>query len=160
GLVPVFPGVLYDGGFTKIKDLFHDVKLYEPVEASFIVFNTIELFGMETINIFDMPEQVVNDSILAVAHGSFNTTAAIMAADNYVSYFQGIHCIVEYTEQIHIAVNDHICDVSVNEDITRFCSGNFVRRNPAVGASYPQNLRTLAFGKTFEKPGILLILLF
>lgn len=55
---------------------------------------------MVAIHILYLSDPVVNESDRTAMHSSLDTTAAIMTADNYVTYFKGVNCEIKATEQI------------------------------------------------------------
>src|SRR5690606_34090821 len=105
---------------------------HETVESFLLVFDGFNIAFTEFITVFDMANPIINNPYRTTSHSGFYTTAAIMPTNDYMFYFQHINRIIEYTQHIHIRMNDHIGDVPVNKYLAGLGSDNLVCRNAAV----------------------------
>src|SRR5689334_13772626 len=82
-----------------------------------------------------------------IGDGGFNTTTAIMTADDDVFYFKMTNGKIKYTQQVDIGVDDEVSDITMHEYLSRLCARDLVRRHPAVTATDPEKLGSLQMSK-------------
>ena len=85
-----------------------------------------------------MTYPVVDDPDRTVSHGSLDAATSIMTAHDDVFNFKDIDGIVKDAEHVHIRMNNHIGNISVNKYFPGGSTNDFIGRNPAVRASDPQ----------------------
>jgi hypothetical protein len=89
-------------------------------------------------------------------HGRLDASASIMAAHNDVFYLKIHHSILQYAEEVKVGMHDHIRNISVHKEFSRYRASDLVCGYPAVAATNPKKLGSLDLGKVFEKIGIIL----
>src|SRR6267154_765787 len=76
------PGVLNDGRLGEIIDLFHHIELDKAVLTLFHIRDGVQLVLMETINILNVPDPVVDEPELLIAHRCLYTATTVVSANN------------------------------------------------------------------------------
>ncbi len=123
-----------------------DVYFDKFVPPFFLVFDGVELISVVAINIFDIADPVVDDSNRTAMHGRLNTTAAVMAAHYDMANLKCVHCEIKNTEEVQIRVHNHVCDISMDENLTRLGTDNYISRYSAIRATNPQDGWPLSLG--------------
>ena len=114
----VFPSILNNSCLSQVKDLLLYIFLYKFIPAFFLVFDRVEFVLVEAINVFDIPDPVVDYTYGAAVHSCLHTTAAIVTTNNDMAYFKSVNSEIENTEQVQISVHNHVRDVSMHENFT------------------------------------------
>jgi hypothetical protein len=91
---------------------------------------------MESIHIPDVTQPRVQDPQVFGCHGSFDTAAAVVPADDNVLYFEMTDCVVYDTHDVEIGVANEIGDVAVNEHLARLEASDGFGRDAGVGAAW------------------------
>src|SRR5664279_1458220 len=106
---------------------------------------------MKTVYIFDIPEPHIQYLFeIVVHHRCLYASASIMAANDYMFYFQVYYGIFQNTQQIHVGMNYHIGDVAVYKYFSRLGPCNFIGGHTAVTAADPEKLRSLNQGEALK----------
>ena len=106
-------------------------------------------------DILHMSQPVFDKSETGVLVCRPNTTAAIVAADDNVFHLQNVHSKLKHRETVEVGVNDDVCDVSMNKNITREEVDYLIRWDSAIGATYPEVLRVLALREALKEFGVI-----
>lgn len=139
------PSSLYDRGFCEVEHLFLNVFLNKPIPSLFLVLNRIEFIFVKPVHIFDVSYPVVDYSNRTIVHGCLHTSTAIVTADNNMTYLKRVNCKIETAQKVKVCVNNHICDVSVDKNLSWLSTNNNISRHSAVRTSDPKNWRPLSF---------------
>jgi len=102
----------------------------------------------------DAGEPVVDHAVAVVFEGGADATAAVVAADDDVADLEDIDGVLDDGEDVEVGFCDDVCDVAVDEDFAGGEAGDLVGGDAGVGASDPEELRTLLMGEGFEEAGV------
>ena len=148
------PSFLNDAGLAHIGNLLDNVEFDQSSPLLVIVFDFVELGGVESIDIFDVTEPVVDHPVSLTGESGFHASTLVVSAYDNVFNLQDVDGVFHDTQAVHVGVNDDVGNVSVNEDLSGQGACNLVGRDSAVGAAYPKNLGRLSFREIFKKVGI------
>src|SRR5690606_18446538 len=112
--LPAFPSLLDDRSFGQVINLFNHIDFHETVKTLVFVLYSVQFLAVKTVTVFDMADPVVHKSVRLASHCRFDSAAAIMSADNYMTNFQGIDCVIQHAEHVHVTVDDHIGNIPVD----------------------------------------------
>jgi hypothetical protein len=71
-----------------------------------------------------------------------------------VPHLEYLDRVLHGGEAVHVRRIDQVGDIAMNEHLTREQTHDLIGRNPGVGASYPEELRSLLMNQAFEKARI------
>jgi hypothetical protein len=146
----VAPRVLDNSGFGKVEHLLLNILFYESIPSLILIFNGIKFIRVKAIDIFDVSDPVVDDSDRTVIHRRLHTSTAVVTTNYNVTYFKCVNGEIEATKKIKVCINDHIGDVSVDENFTRLCTNDYICGHSAVRATNPKNRWSLSLS-LFDK---------
>src|SRR5690606_17308912 len=92
----LFPGILHNRSGAQAEYLFHHIELDHPVVSFFDILDGVDFFGMYPINIFDMAQPVVDDTVLLTAESRSDTSTAVVTRHDDVLDMEYIDSIVQY----------------------------------------------------------------
>jgi hypothetical protein len=84
------PSFLDDGSVADVEDLLYDIEFDEAIEASFFIFDCIELIFETGVDVADVAQPIVDEAEVVVSHGRLNASAAIVATDDDVADVENI----------------------------------------------------------------------
>ena len=91
----------------------------------------------------ELPMDVIHRTEAALVQRGFDAATTVMPADDHVLDFQNLNRVLQNGHHVDVAVDDEVCDIAMDKNLTGPRSRNFIRRNPAVGTSNPQVFRML-----------------
>ena len=148
------PSIPHDGGIGNVPHLLDHVEFTQAIRLFLLGHRLLELVVMQTRNVADMHEPVVNETVIDVLHRRLDAAAAIMPAYDDVFHAEHFNRILNNRETVEVRRHHNICDVAVDEDTARGQVDDFVGRNPAIRATDPEELRRLLFRQRAEELGI------
>ena len=107
-------------------------------------------------DVLDVVQPVVDQAQSLAVQSSPDAAAAVVPADDDMSNLQHIDGKLHHGQAIEVGMNDHVCDVAMNEKLARQQPDDLVRRHSAVGAADPEIIRRLLARKLEEELRILL----
>ena len=149
------PCVLYHGSVAYVAHLLDDVELAEAVTALIGIGDGIELFGIEAVDIANVPKPVVDQAVVLSIEGGLDAAAAVVAADNDVFHLQHLDGILDNGEAVEVGMNYDVGNVAMHKNFARREVNDFVGGHPAVGAADPEIFRLLLGGELLEESGFL-----
>lgn len=84
---------------------------------------------MDSVQILDVAQPIVDDTKLFLGQRSCHTTTAIVTADDDVTHFEDFDRVLEHREQVHVGVCHHVGDVTVYKDLTGIQVDDLVGRH-------------------------------
>ncbi len=145
-VLSVVPGVLNDGRVADIGDLLDYVQFAEQVLPRCFIRQRIDFVLMIAINIFDVAQPVVNQSVTAVLKRRTDPATSVVTTDDDVFYLKKFDSILNDRKTIEIRVHDHIGDVAMDEYFPGRKIDNLRGGDAAVRAADPQIFRVLLSG--------------
>ncbi len=110
---------------------------------------------MKPVDIFDIAEpHIQHQLVIGIGHGSFHAAASIVTANDHMFYFEMIHRIIQYCQQVYICMHYQVGHIAMNEDLSGLCVGDLIGRNTAVAAADPEEFRRLEFREPVEVLGV------
>src|SRR5689334_15512425 len=88
------PCILHNGSLSQAMHLFQYIELDKSSLSLGDVLNGIQFVMMIAIDVFYMPQPIVNKAILFSEHCRFNAAAAIVTTNDDVSHFQYFYRVV------------------------------------------------------------------
>ena len=79
-------------------------------------------------------------------HGSFNASAAVVAADDDVLDFEVAHGVVDDGHYVEVGVADKVGDVAVDEHLARAEAGDGFGGDAGVGAACEMSASSSSLG--------------
>ena len=109
---------------------------------------------MDMLHVLDIAQPVVDHAVVCIFIGCSHTAAIVMPHNNNVFNTQHFDGVLQYGQAIKVGVHHHVCNISMDKDLAGKQPYNLIRRNPAVGAAYPQVFRALLGSQFLEKTRI------
>ncbi len=110
-----------------------------------VVGNRPQLLLVIALHVLHVPQPVVDQAVRLALHRRPHAAAAVMPADDHVLDLQHVDRELQHRQAVEVGVHDHVGDVAVHEQLARIEADDLVRRDAAVGAADPQELRGLLF---------------
>src|SRR5687768_11109105 len=145
------PRVLDDRGAAHVRHLRGHVQLAQPVGALLLVLDRVELGAMERVDVADVAQPVVDQAEGLRLERGADAAAPVVAADDDVADAQDLEAVLEDAEAVHVRVDDDVRHVAVDEHLPRLPADDAVRRQAAVRAADPQDLRRLLVAQPVEE---------
>ena len=98
--LPTQPGVLDDGGFANVHDLFNDVEFAKPVGLRLLVSGFLKKVRMLLPDVLNMTKPVVDEAQTASLESCNHTAAPIVADDKNVFHQKCIHGELHDTQAV------------------------------------------------------------
>lgn len=159
GIAVLLVGLLNSGCLDDVAALLDNVEFDEAVITLLLIGNGVELFLVQTVDVADVTKPRVEDSKVFGSHGSFDTTAAVVAADNNVLYAEMSDGIVNDAHDIEIGVDNEIGNIAVDKGLAGLQTSNLLGGDTRVTASDPKVVGGLAGAEADKVARILLLLL-
>ncbi len=137
-LLTLFPGLLHDGGMAHTTDLLDDIEFTQAIETLCFILDIVDLLAVTQIKLADGMYPVYDQPELLAFQRGFDTAAAVVTADNDMFDLEYIDCILYDGQTVEVGMQNDVCDIAMNEQLARQQIDDFIGRNPAVGAAYPQ----------------------
>lgn len=138
-----------------VPALLDDVQLDQAVVARLVIGDGIKLGLVQAVDIADVPQPGVQDAQVLGGHGSLDTAASVVAADDDVLDLQMVDGIVDDTRGVEVDIADQVGDVAVDKGLTRSEAGDLLGGDARVAAPYPEVLGLLAGGQLGEELRVL-----
>jgi hypothetical protein len=148
------PSVLDDRRLRRVGDLLFNVDFAQTPEPGGLIGLRGQLFPASLINIPDMAEPIIDQTMPMVPDGRRDPSAAVMSADDHMLDLKHIDRVLQNRKTIHIRMNDQIGHVAMDEEFAGQQPDDFVGRHPAIGASDPEIFRVLLKGERLEESRI------
>lgn len=131
------PGLLDNTGMADIQCGLDDIQLRQQILLFFAsVGKSIELLAVDRVQIFDVPQPVIDHSKLLLGQRGSDTSAAIVSADDDVADLEDVDGVLEDRQQVHIGVGDDVGDVAVDENLAGIQVDDLVCRHTRIRAAY------------------------
>jgi hypothetical protein len=124
--------------------LFSHIELYQHIDTRLLIRAISEFSSVEMIDILDMTDPVIEDTMRLLSEGSLDPTTSIVSADDDMLYSEHIYGIGEHAEHIHISMDDHIGDISLDEYFSRLCSYYLVGGDATIWTTDPKKWWSLS----------------
>ena len=137
----------------KVLHTLLDVQSRERI----LLFLTTELVEGVCVLLADLAhglEPDVEDVELVVGQGGLDTSAGSVAAEDYVLDLEVLDAELDGGEEGDVGGVDDVGDVAQHEDLTGLLAQHGGLGDARVAASYPENVRGLAFGAVLEELGV------
>jgi hypothetical protein len=129
------PTLLYCCCLDNIPALLMHIQLHEPIILLVLVLDQVQLVLVQPIHVANVPEPRVQQAHVFGRHGGFDTTTAVVTADDNVFYFEVTNGVVHDGHDVEVNVIDEVGDVAVDEHLTRFKAGDGFSGDARVGAA-------------------------
>jgi hypothetical protein len=129
------PALLHCCGLDDVPALLVHIELHKTIVLLLVVCNRVELVLVQTVHVADVSQPWVQQAHVLGCHGSFDTTAAVMAAYDNVLDFEVTDSVVYDRHDVEVDVVDEIGDVAVDEHFAWFQAGDSFGGNARVGAA-------------------------
>lgn len=113
------PGIADNGCFAGAYHLFHYIDFAKSVQLTFIVHDAFQFAGVEMNYVLNVAQPIVDKAVSGVFKCSRYAPASVMAANDYMPYFQNLDGKLHNRKAVHIAVDYQICHISMNEHLAR-----------------------------------------
>jgi len=88
--------------------------------------------------------------VTEVSQNRLHTSTAVLAADDHITDFQNINCVLDHSEDVEISFLDNVGDIPVDENLTWRQASDLVCRDAGVRAADPKILRALLLREPSE----------
>lgn len=147
------PGVLHDRRVAHVVDLLDDIQLAQPIDER-VTFEAIEPRGMETADVLDVSQPIVDQAVIAIIERRLDAATAIVSADDDMLHLQHLDGELDHRQAIEVGVHDDVGNVAVDEHFTGGQVDDLVGRYAAVGTADPQVVGCLLPAQPFEEARI------
>ena len=154
-LLPGFPCIGNHDGIADIGDLLNDIELTEAILPFLGIVDGVEFFVVLAVDVANMIQPMVDETMTVRLHSGSDTTATIVAADNDMLHLQHLHGILNNGEAVGIVVDDNVGNIAVEKELSRREVEDLTGRNPAIRATDPKVFRGLSFRELLEEAGLL-----
>lgn len=159
GVVVLLVRLLNGGRLDDVAALLDDVELDEAVVTLLLVGDGVELVLVQTVDVANVSQPRIEKAEVLGCHGSLDTTAAIVAADDDVLDAKVTHGIVNDAHDIEIGVDDEVGNVAVDKGLAGLQTSNLLGGDTGVTASDPEVVGGLASAEADKVTRVLLLLL-
>ncbi len=146
-LLAAQPSVSDNGGFAHVHDLLNDIEFAQSIAPIFLLRKCFQELSVFVADVLDVPQPIVDEPKSLASQGGEDPAAAVVSHDEDVFDVQYVYGELHDTQAVQVRVHDHVGHIAVYENLSRNEPHNLICRHSAVGASNPQVIRTLLFGK-------------
>lgn len=148
--------MLHICSLDDVTALLDDVELYQAVVSLVLVGDGVQLLLVDSVDVANVSQPGVEQAHVFGCHGSLDTTAAVVAADNNVLDLKVVHSIVDDAHDVEVGADHHVGDVSVDKGLASLKASDLLSWNAGVTASDPEILGRLASSQTSKELWVLL----
>lgn len=123
-LLAFTPGFLYDRDSGDVVNLLLHVELNQQILI--LLLGLLELFTVARPQIPNIAQPTLQLAMVMFFEGSSDASAAIMASDDDVLDLQILHRILNNGQAIHIGKRNLICNVPMDEELSRLQANNLI----------------------------------
>src|SRR6185312_13365802 len=102
------------------------------------------------VDVLDVAKPIVDQAKLLVAAGGVDATAAVVPADDDVTYPENLDAELKDRQAADVGMDDEVRHVAVNEHFAGVQAKYLIGWNAAVGAADPQEPRSLLCREPLE----------
>ena len=107
---------------------------------------------MDAVCVSDVSQPVLKGSLVIIlSKGGFHTSAIVVSAHDDVLHLQIVHTILDHRHNVGVSVDNHVGNVSVDEERAWWLTNDLVGWHTGVTASDPEDLRGVASLDLLEK---------
>jgi len=132
-----------DGSLGQGARLSANIDLDQAVPPALLIRNGIDLLAVYPVQIPERLQPQINGANTARGHGALDTAAVVVSANNDVLDVQCFYGVLHHTEHVDVGGHYDVCDIAVDEELARFCAGDFLRRHAGIGTANTQELWSL-----------------
>lgn len=112
------PGSSHDGRSGDGEDRVSAVDLNQSTAFLLRILNGVQALAMLALDLLDVAEPVVNQTIGLVPERGSNTTATVVATDDDMLDLEDLHRVLKDGETVQVRAHDYIRDVTMSEDLS------------------------------------------
>jgi hypothetical protein len=136
-LVGLSTSLLNDSSLHNIDGLLDDVQVDQTAVTFVWVGDSIKLFCVLGVDITDVSEpHLKRGNEILVGLGGPDSSALVVTTDDDVLNLQVSNAVLEGRKKVGVGVDNHVGNVTVDEDISGFLSHDDIRRDTGIRTSY------------------------
>ena len=136
-LVCLSTSLLDDSSLHNIDCLLDDVQVDQTAVTFVGIGNGIKLRCVLGVDITDVSEpHLKRGNEILVGLGGLDSSALVVTTDDNVLDLQVSNTVLEGRKKVGIGVDNHVGNVTVDEDVSRFLSHDDIRRDTGISTSY------------------------
>jgi hypothetical protein len=136
-LVGLSTSLLDDSSLHNIDGLLDNVQVDQTAVTFVGVGNGIKLFCVLGVDITDVSEpHLKRGNEILIGLGGSDSSALVVTTDNDVLNLQISNTVLKGRKKVGVGVDNHVGNVTVDEDVSGFLSHDDIRRDTGIGTSY------------------------